>query len=264
MRRNVDPVLLEVLRNGFDTIADEIALIVMRTAYSAIRARLHGLLDRHLRRARGDAGPGPDDSPASRQLPRRHAAPAARVRGQDRTRRRVHRKRPVHRLGTAPSRHLHHEADLHRRPAARLGDDGRAPCRRRGDHRRQQLDRGDRDLPGGSQTALSQAPRTGKAQRGDLADRGEQRPRPGPGPRRHPGPDRGLRGRRARIPSPVQPPRGRDHGALQRRASGLRRGAGARGVRGDPRRHLRVHGPHRRTRRGAGDDRPARRRDRTG
>ena len=36
MRRNVDPVLLEVLRNGFDTIADEIALIVMRTAYSAI------------------------------------------------------------------------------------------------------------------------------------------------------------------------------------------------------------------------------------
>ncbi len=31
-----DPVRLEVLRNGFDTIADEIALILMRTAYSSI------------------------------------------------------------------------------------------------------------------------------------------------------------------------------------------------------------------------------------
>ena len=32
----LDPVRLEVLKNGFDTIADEIALILMRTAYSSI------------------------------------------------------------------------------------------------------------------------------------------------------------------------------------------------------------------------------------
>lgn len=32
----IDPIRLEVLKNAFDTIADEMALILMRTAYSAI------------------------------------------------------------------------------------------------------------------------------------------------------------------------------------------------------------------------------------
>src|SRR3954464_14179303 len=36
MRNDIDPVLLEVLKNGFDTIADEMALVVMRSAYSSI------------------------------------------------------------------------------------------------------------------------------------------------------------------------------------------------------------------------------------
>ena len=36
MNRSLDPVRLEVMKNGFDTIADEIALILMRTAYSSI------------------------------------------------------------------------------------------------------------------------------------------------------------------------------------------------------------------------------------
>ena len=36
MTATLDPVRLEVLKNGFDTIADEIALILMRTAYSSI------------------------------------------------------------------------------------------------------------------------------------------------------------------------------------------------------------------------------------
>lgn len=36
MSNNVDPILLEVIKNGFDSIADEMALILMRTAYSAI------------------------------------------------------------------------------------------------------------------------------------------------------------------------------------------------------------------------------------
>jgi len=35
-KHRIDPVLLEVIKNGLDTIADEIALIIMRTAYSAI------------------------------------------------------------------------------------------------------------------------------------------------------------------------------------------------------------------------------------
>ena len=36
MNRKLDPILLEIIKNGFDTIADEIALILLRTAYSAI------------------------------------------------------------------------------------------------------------------------------------------------------------------------------------------------------------------------------------
>ena len=36
MKKKADPVLLEVIRNSFETIADEIALIMLRTAYSAI------------------------------------------------------------------------------------------------------------------------------------------------------------------------------------------------------------------------------------
>jgi N-methylhydantoinase B len=36
MRNRIDPVRLEVLKNAFDTIADEMALILMRTAYSSI------------------------------------------------------------------------------------------------------------------------------------------------------------------------------------------------------------------------------------
>ena len=36
MKKKADPVLLEVIKNSFETIADEIALIMLRTAYSAI------------------------------------------------------------------------------------------------------------------------------------------------------------------------------------------------------------------------------------
>ena len=36
MINKIDPVRLEVIKNGFDAIADEIALILLRTAYSSI------------------------------------------------------------------------------------------------------------------------------------------------------------------------------------------------------------------------------------
>jgi N-methylhydantoinase B len=36
MLKNIDPIRLEVIKNGFDAIADEIALILLRTAYSSI------------------------------------------------------------------------------------------------------------------------------------------------------------------------------------------------------------------------------------
>jgi hypothetical protein len=34
MSRDVDPILLEVFKNGFEAVADEMALILMRTAHS--------------------------------------------------------------------------------------------------------------------------------------------------------------------------------------------------------------------------------------
>lgn len=36
MQKEVNPITLEVIKNGFDTIADEMALIVMRSAYSGV------------------------------------------------------------------------------------------------------------------------------------------------------------------------------------------------------------------------------------
>ena len=36
MNKKIDPALLEVLKNGFDSIADEMALILMKSAYSSI------------------------------------------------------------------------------------------------------------------------------------------------------------------------------------------------------------------------------------
>ena len=36
MSSNVDPILLEVFKNGFEAVADEMALILMRTAHSPI------------------------------------------------------------------------------------------------------------------------------------------------------------------------------------------------------------------------------------
>ena len=52
-------IALEVVKNGLDTIADEMALIIMRTAYSSIVRDFDGLLDRDLRRHGRDARAGP-------------------------------------------------------------------------------------------------------------------------------------------------------------------------------------------------------------
>ena len=63
---DIDPFLLEVLKNGLDTIADEMALVTMKTAYSGIVRELDGFLDRGLRRGRPNACAGSHDRDASR------------------------------------------------------------------------------------------------------------------------------------------------------------------------------------------------------
>ena len=45
---DVDPFLLEVLKNGLDTVADEMALVLMKTAYSGIVRDLDGFFYRRL------------------------------------------------------------------------------------------------------------------------------------------------------------------------------------------------------------------------
>jgi hypothetical protein len=47
-RNDVDPFLLEVLKNGLDTIADEMALVTDEDRLFGYRPRLDGFLDRGL------------------------------------------------------------------------------------------------------------------------------------------------------------------------------------------------------------------------
>ena len=44
--RNADPITMEVVRNALSSIADEMALVVLRTAYSSIVRDFDGLFDR--------------------------------------------------------------------------------------------------------------------------------------------------------------------------------------------------------------------------
>lgn len=45
---SIDPITLEVVKNALAATADEMALVVMRSAYSAV-VQFHGLFDRACR-----------------------------------------------------------------------------------------------------------------------------------------------------------------------------------------------------------------------
>ena len=75
MRRDPDPILLEVFRNAFEAIADQMALILMRTAHSPI---VRDAMDFSTALCDADGQQpcaGPHDAHAPRQLLRRHAPP---------------------------------------------------------------------------------------------------------------------------------------------------------------------------------------------
>ena len=63
-----DPFFLEVYKNALDTIADQMALILMRTGAFRHHPRFDGLLDGGVRCRGTYARAGPDDGHASRQL----------------------------------------------------------------------------------------------------------------------------------------------------------------------------------------------------
>ena len=146
---DVDPITLEVVKNALASTADEMALVIMRSAYSpVVRDTLDystALCDRNGRIvAQGltlavQLGTFPTVMRyVLEELGTRGAAG-----------RRLRDQRPVRLRRPAPARHLRDQAGLRRRCARGLrGDDG-APLRR-GRHRaRQRRSARDRDLPGG-------------------------------------------------------------------------------------------------------------------
>ena len=157
MRSDVDPFQLEILKSSFDTIADDMALTLMRTAHSGIVRDSHGFLHR------ASATPGPDAG-AGRCTPmqlgsfydamRNLIAPLSRA---------ASRPGDVFIFNdpyVAGGQHLPdiyivtpiYFEDRHRRAGP---DDARAPFRRRRHRRRQQRARRPRDLPGGPAPPVS-------------------------------------------------------------------------------------------------------------
>ena len=142
--------------------ADEMALIVMRSAYSpVVRDTMDystALCDRHGRIiAQGltlavQLGTFPDGD-----------ALRARATATARAGRRLHHERSVRVRRPAPARHLRHQADLRRRRARGVGGDDGAPRGRRRYRSRQHRRPRDGDLPGGPAPAAAQALRRGQS-----------------------------------------------------------------------------------------------------
>ena len=159
---DIDPILLEVFRRTrFDTIADEMALILMRTAHSPIVRDSMDFSTAHLRCRQGQTlGAGPDHADASRQLLRCDAPSDRRSTGRhlatamcSSSTIRIWRAASICPTSTSSSRSS-------TRSGWRLGHDDRASCRCRRHRARQQLARRDRDLSGGPAPAVPEARRS--------------------------------------------------------------------------------------------------------
>ena len=163
------------------------------------RPRLHGLLHRHPRPPRPDAGAGAHHAHASGLLLRRHDRPHAPLRGPHGARRHLHLQRSLRRRRHAPARHLHRQADLLRGQAVGLGLLARAPLRCRRHRRRLQRALRPRDLPGRPAHPLCEVHRGRQARAGHLGHGGDQRAPARQGDGRPAVPARRLRHRRARA-----------------------------------------------------------------
>ena len=199
MRSNVDPFLLEILKSSFDTIADDMALNLMRTAYSGIvrdsmdfstaildhrgQTLAQGLttpmhlgsfydaMSGLMRHFEGRMAPGDVYIFNDPYVARRHA----------------------------PAGHLHRQADLLRGQAGWLGLLARPSLRRRRHRRRLQCALRPRDLPGGSAHPLCEVHRGRQARAGHLGHGGHQRAAARQGDGRSAVPARRLRDGRARA-----------------------------------------------------------------
>ena len=248
----LDPVTLEVLKNAFVTIVDEMAEQILRTCHSFViycRDFSSALCD--ARGQHGDAG-----QPGHRRA-RRHAAPDRQGRHRG-VRRRHPRGRPVRHQRPLQRRHAlqrraHHPADLPRRRADRVLAVQRPLGRRRRQRagllrrlRQGALRRGHPDPGGADRRQGHDARRRRRADRLQhaRAERRQGRPaRPG----------RVHARRRARDPAAVREVRRRHRRDRVRGGPGLRRAAHAQAHRRAAGRRLGDRGLHRlRPRRGRG------------
>ena len=222
--RAVDPITLEVVKNALASTADEMALVIMRSAYSpVVRDTLDystALCDRNGRVvAQGlTLAVQLGTFPTVMQL----RAGRARI---DRTAgRRLHLERPLRLRRPAPARPLRDQAGLRRRHPRGLGRDDGAPLRRRRNRAGKRRRARDRDLPGRAPDPALEAPRRRRREHdADAADRGEHPPA-GARARRPAGADRSLPRRGARADGAARALRHRRtrlHGrAAARRPSG--------------------------------------------
>ena len=248
----LDPVTLEVIKNGLASVADEMALVIMRSAYSpvvrdtmdystalcdrdgelvaqgltlAVQLGTFPTVMRHLREQfGGDVHPGDvfiSNDPygfGGQHLPD------------------IYVIQPIFHAGELEgyAATMAHHVDV---GGITPGLDRRAL---------------DRDLPGGPAASPAQAVRGGPREHDHLPHHREEHAAADRGDRRPARADRCVPGGRARADGdPRAVRRGRD-APLPRRAAGAERAPDARRARRAARRHLDVRGLHRRRRRGAG------------
>ena len=252
---DVDPFLLEVLKNGLDTIADEMALVLMKTAYSGI---VRDSMDFSTAVCDAEGQTLAQGLTTAMHLGSFYDAMRCLITTQAGNifpGRCLHLQRSVRRGGPASSGHLHHQADLLRGAAGRVGDDDRASLRCRRHRPGLERARRRRDLPGRHPHPDREIHGARQAGRAGLADRRAQRAAARSADGRPAGADGGVHGVRAQHDRSVPPLRARNDDRLFRPPARLRRAAGARGDSRYPGRHLRIHRPHRRARQEAGADR---------
>ena len=260
----IDPITLEVVKNALASVADEMALVVMRSAYSpvvrdtmdystalcdrdgellaqgltlAVQLGTFPTVMRHVREHFGeDIQPGDvflANDPygfGGQHLPDLYVI------------------QPIFHQGVLEgyAATMAHHVDV----------GGITPG----------LDRGprDRDLPGGAAAAVAEAVRGRPRERDRDPDHREEHAPAGRGDRRPAGPDRRLPRRRARADRDPEAVRHRRVPALPGRAAGAERAPDARRAGRPAGRHIRVRGLHRRVRRCAGAAADRGRADRAG
>ena len=238
--RTIDPILLEVVRNRLETIADEMELTLLKSAASPIVKE--GLdASAALFNVRGETIAQAAAIPihlgclelAARRIVRRLPA---RDHGGGR---RVPPERPLRRRH-APARHHAGGPGDRRRARRRAGVHDVPPPGRRRPHAGQRADGRHRALPGGPHHPAHPAVPRRCARREPVRPPPAQRAHPGRLHRRSDGPGGGRPARRDPSERAVRALRDRRGAGLHRRAARARGDPHPARDRGDPRRHLRV------------------------